>query len=351
MNYYFPSILSSLKFSSGELPHSFHTVNSGENAVRLLLRSFGLQQKAKILLPLYVCDSLKEAVLKEGFEPVYADLKSDGSFWSDYNAVLSLNEKPAVVILVHLYGFLHPDANAVMEFCKNHSIFLIHDSAQSYGIDEKALVYSSGLVYSFGPGKSSTAASGAIVKGLTEEFYKQNCKSVSNFSIQTFRAQLFLTSRIYGYKFSAADKLLQRLISLFETNDTISTMTKFQQEAAATALQLVNGKSDGRRERYKLLEEAVKANALLGIPYNDGKGLYFKLVLSAGTNTAKFKTYLTEHNVPFFSLRDKLEIGMENQDQYSQFSKYAESFIELSTESSLPLEVIQRVADVLKRFA
>jgi dTDP-4-amino-4,6-dideoxygalactose transaminase len=346
MNYYFPSILTSLDFSSGELPRSFHTVNSGENAIRLLLRSFGLKARSKVALPLYVCDSLKEAVLKEGFEPLYLDLKADRAFWSDY----TFNERPAAVILVHLYGFLHPDTEAVMNFCKSNSIFLIHDAAQSYGIDESALTYSSGLVYSFGPGKSSTAAGGAIVKGLSNEFYNENCKTSGSF-MQNAKAKLFLISRIYGYKFSLKDKFLQKIVNRFKANDAISKMSEFQLTAAAAALDRVNKKGKDRGERYKILEEAVKANALLNIPYNDGKGSYFKMVLSAGTNISKFKEHLRSNNAPLFSLKDELFIDKDKQGQFPEFLKNAAGFIELSTEASLPIEEIERVAGVLKQFS
>ena len=74
--------------SSSALPYSFHTANSGENAIRLLLRSYRLQPGAKVALPIYVCDSLKQAVYKEGFEPQYLDLKTDRTFWADYNTEL-----------------------------------------------------------------------------------------------------------------------------------------------------------------------------------------------------------------------------------------------------------------------
>jgi dTDP-4-amino-4,6-dideoxygalactose transaminase len=347
MNYYFPSILTSLDLSSGELPKSFHTVNSGENAIRLLLRSYGLKTRSKVALPLYVCDSLKEAVLKEGFEPVYLDLKADHTFWSEY----AFNEKPAAVILVHLYGFLHPDTDAVMNFCRSNSIFLIHDAAQSYGIDENTLTYGSGLVYSFGPGKSSTAACGAIVKGLSDEFYNLNCKTDSNSFVQNLKAKVFLRSRIYGYKFSFVDKLIQKIGNRFKTNNSINKMSEFQLTAAAAALEMVNKKSQSRSERYRILEEAVKTNALLSIPYNDGKGLYFKMVLSTGINISKFKEYLTSNNVPFFSLKEELFIAKEIQNQFPEFSKNATGFVELSTEASLPMEEIKRVADILKRFS
>ena len=349
MNYYFPSILSSLYFTNKELPVGFLPVNSGENAIRLLLRSYGLKPDSKIAIPVYVCDSLKQAVLKEGFEPIYLDLKADGSFWSDYNAELISKERPAVVILVHLYGFLHPDTISVMDFCKTHSILLIHDAAQSYGIDERAFIYSSGLVYSFGPGKSSTAACGALVKGLNDAFYASNCGKAS--FLQDLQTRLFLKSRMYGYRFSLIDKLMQRVINRFPAQDAIAKMTNFQLAAAAVAMKLVVEKAEERKARYNILRNAVMSGDLLRLPFEDEKGLCFKAILNVNRDPLKFKTYLRDNKVPFFSLAETLVIGREKHKQYPVFSKNAGGFIELSTEASLPIEEVVRVAEILKKYS
>jgi dTDP-4-amino-4,6-dideoxygalactose transaminase len=350
MRYYFPSIITSLKLSSSALPYSFHTANSGENAIRLLLRSYRLQPGAKVALPIYVCDSLKQAVYKEGFEPQYLDLKTDRTFWADYNTELLSKEKIEAILLVHLYGFLHPDTNTVMEFCKTNRVFLIHDAAQSFGINEDELKYGSGLVYSFGPGKSSTAAGGAVVRGLSGEFYHANCKQGSNVFVRKARAQLFLKSRIYGYQLSLRDKLLSKILCRVKIKPTISKMTDFQVAAAATVLQLVRRKEEDRKNRYRILERAVKANALLGVPYDDGRGLYFKLVLVVGKCASEFKEYLKMNDVPFFSLKDALLLDGEKEKQFPVFCEIAQNFIELSAEASIPIEEIERVASVLRKY-
>ncbi|MGZ3861869.1 MAG: DegT/DnrJ/EryC1/StrS family aminotransferase [Bacteroidia bacterium] len=351
MNYYFPSILTDLNFKDKSLSDSFLTVNSGENAIRLLLRSYSLKPGAKVALPVFVCDSLKESVLKEGFTPLYLDLKPDGTFWTDYSEEALAKEKPSAAILVHLYGFIHPDTERVMKYCSENSIRLIHDTAQSYGIDETKFTYSNGIVYSFGPGKSSTAAGGAIVKGLDKIFYSANCTRASDFSIQNFTADLFLKSRLYGHEFSFRDKILSKIISRIGHSRAITSMTFFQRAAAAKAIQLVGEKASERKVRYNILEQAVRSNAALSIPYNDGNGLYFKMVLSAGNEVERFKDYLRGNNVPFFSLKSELQIGKEDHDHFKEFSKSGGGFVELSSEASLPLEEIKRVAGILGKYS
>ncbi|MGZ3866683.1 MAG: DegT/DnrJ/EryC1/StrS family aminotransferase, partial [Bacteroidia bacterium] len=259
-------------------------------------------------------------------------------------------EKPSVVIIVHLYGFIHPDAESVMNYCKTNSIKLIHDAAQSYGIDESKLSHSSGIVYSFGPGKSSTAAGGAILKGLSSEFYSTHCKQAADISVQNFTADLFLKSRIYGHQFSLKDKIVSKIISRLSHSKEITSMTSFQRLAAQNAMEMVTAKATDRKARYTLMEGAVRSNSLLSIPYNDGAGLYFKIVLYVNEST-RFKEYLRKNNVPFFSLKTELKIGSETHSQFKEFSKTGEGFVELSTEASLPMSEVKRVSEILKQFS
>ena len=260
-----------------------------------------------------------------------------------------LKERPAVVILVHLYGFLHSDTSVIAEFSRENSIYLIHDAAQSYGIEEQSLGYSSGLVYSFGPGKSSTAACGAVVRGLDRQFYDSNCAVARDFPIRRFRARLFLKSRIYGYKFSFVDKLMKVMISRFPEPESICSMTKFQRAAASTAMDLVKIRGEERKERQRLMSAEIKTTTSLNVAFNDAKGLYFKMVLRVKEDAEHFKAYLRENDVPFFCLADSVTIGKEAFG-YPVFSKQAKSLIELSTEASLPLDEVKRVAEVLAKY-
>src|ERR1700751_2805109 len=168
MKYFFPSFIERFEVEQKPLPQLKITVNSGTNALRLLLRSFNLSVNDKVAIPAFVCDSVKYAVEQEKLTPVLFDLKPDNSFWTFYDLEYIKLENIKTVVLVHLYGFIHPDTKEIVEFCKNNNIKLIHDSAQSYGIDEKFLNEGDGIVYSFGPGKSTTAAGGAWIKILEE---------------------------------------------------------------------------------------------------------------------------------------------------------------------------------------
>ncbi len=350
MSYYFPSLLPSLEFTkqvSDDLPFSFA---SGEQAIRVLLRSYQLPPGACVALPLYVCDSLKQAVLQEGLTPYYLDLKPGSSFWSEYNLASLEAAHVKAVILVHLYGFLHPDTDAIMQFCQTNRVPLLHDAAQSYGINVSALTYGNGTVYSFGPGKSSTAACGAIAEGLSSSYYNKEVNATSeSFSVKE-RPKLFLKSRLYGYRFSVKDKLVQRFLPAEHNLERITAMTLFQRQAANAVMKLVQEKIAQRKANYTLLATAAEKNAELKICYDDGRGLYFKLIVHSNCQPELLKKYLHQNQVPYFCLFDSLVLERERFGNYPVFLKEAPAILEISCEASVPLTEIKRVAELIEAF-
>ena len=162
MRYYFPGLITCSTLPRAKSFNFPFTTNTGENSLRLLLRSFSLKPNSNVATPEFACDAVKRSIEKEGLKPLLFDIYPDKSYWTNYDKSDLEKGKPSVIILAHLYGFLHPETATIMEYCKANKIFLIHDLAQSFGLDESKLSYGS-IFYSFGPGKSTTAAGGGII--------------------------------------------------------------------------------------------------------------------------------------------------------------------------------------------
>ena len=345
MDYYFPGLIDTLK-----IPHNKellkHTVNSGENAVRLILRIFGLQPTDKVAVPLFVCDSLKNAVIKEGLQPLYLDIK-ENNYWTNYDLEQIKKQGTKAVILVHLYGFIYPDTNLVSKFCQENGVFLIHDMAQCYGADESLLTFGS-IIYSFGPGKSTTAAGGGLIKAIDDRFYKGQVNNPSRWA--NIKSNLFLKSRIYGYEFSIVDKVWQALLSRCALGKSIECMNSTQKDTAEYVIGIVKDKTKPRKERYELLLNSVSDNPELAIAYDDNDGLYFKCVINVKGDVKRLKAYLAVNHVPFFSLFDSITIGTNETADKPMFILNAKRFIELSTEASIPISEVKRVGEVLAKY-
>lgn len=347
MKYFFPGPLASSALPAGSLAGYLFTVNSGENALRLILRSYNIGKGARIAVPLYVCDSVKNAVLKEGMQPVYFDLHTGNSYWTNYDKALLEKEKPSVLILVHLYGFLHPDTKDLMEYCKAKGIFLVHDLAQCYGLNVADITYGS-IFYSFSAGKSTTAAGGAIITDMDEEFYTRNVKKPR--TLAAIKAALFMKSRIYSYTLSPIERMGLRLLRRYDFTAEITTMTSLQKKAADYVMSVIGKIKQERQLRYNLLSSAVKDNPSFTIPYSSSVGMYFKFIVYVKNDPAKFNAYLNNAQVPHFSLFNTESVARQSAKEAVNFQQNAVHFVEFSTEASLPIDEVKRVAEVLKAY-
>ncbi len=352
MNYFFPSFFTSPIIPQAVSELQGFTTNSGENALRLLLRSFHLPEQTPVAIPAFVCDLVPKALIAENLTPVYLDLKNDGTYWSNYNFQKIEEEKCRAVILVHLYGFVHPDTASVVRFCAEKNIRLIHDAAQCYGADD----FSSGdgTVYSFGPGKSTTSALGGWITRIDETFYNQNIDTPSLFRyfLADQAARLFFKSRIYGYRFSVSEKIYHRLTAklnrLFTAHNTICTMTSFQLKAANMAIAELPKANPERKKRHHLLSEAIKNHPYLALAYDDGKGMYFKFMIHVNNKPRNFAAYLKDNSVPYFSLFEQPPVYPTG--SLPVFNQYQKNFFEISTEASVPNTEIERIAQLLSSF-
>lgn len=358
MKYYFPGLFSDTVFSEIEkktvqFPFEYH-LNSGENALRLLLRSFQLKPKAKVAIPAFVCSSVKNAVIREGLTPVLFDLKNDDTFWTAYDLDKIKSTQIKVVLLVHLYGFIHPDTATVVEFCRKNDIKLIQDAAQSYGID-KHKISGAPVVYSFGPGKSTTAGGGAIVVGFEDaKRYRDAIKQYSVFQerIVKIASKFFLRSRIYGHSIGFMDSLLKRMIEKIYTKvispNSLYPMVPLQQVLAVEAMNLIVQKKVDRGLRHQLLKDSLKNSSHLLLAYDDMEGMYFKFVLFVKGDVDAFQNYLSKKEVPFFRLFENTWTAEEGNPF---FKTTANRFFEISCEASIPLEEMNRVANVLRSYS
>ncbi len=349
--YYFPSALRDLNFADSVNPELKYTFNSGKSALRCVLKTLKLASGSKVAIPAYVCKDVKNSVDAELLAPVLFDLKNDKTFWTDYDLTRIMNENIKAIILVHLHGFIHPDTVRITEFCATNNIFLVHDAAQSYGIDEAQLTQSNGIVYSFGPGKSVTAAGGGWAKNISDDDYSKYTKSDPAFGFHNAKAIFFAKSRIYGNRFSKRDTLMNTVRNgISRSSSDIFKMAPFQKKAASFILSDLKEIIPLRKKRYRSIKEKVEQNKKLQIAYDDDKGGYFKIVLFIEGSAKDFNNYLQEHNIPHFYLFKPDNVVPGAKTGLPNFNKWAQHFVELSTEASIPEAEIERVATIVSAY-
>ncbi|MDR3628034.1 MAG: DegT/DnrJ/EryC1/StrS family aminotransferase [Ignavibacteriaceae bacterium] len=153
----------------------YHFINSGSNGISLLLKSFNLPKKAKVGLPPLISNSVLLAILKAGFQPYFFDISKE--FQLTFHKSLFEKSRIKALVLPHMYGSANPFSEEIISWCKENSVYLINDTAQSFGLEHNGMPLietGDGGIYSFGFGKSSACAGGALIYGLEKINYNNN---------------------------------------------------------------------------------------------------------------------------------------------------------------------------------
>ena len=119
-----------------KLPDNDNFVGSGTSGIRLLLKSLNLKRHSRIGIPALICEDVRRAILKEKHDPILLDIDRDYLFL-EYNPGKLIKDNLDCIILPHLYGILHPYTGHFRQFTHENNILLIHDAAQSYGLNYK----------------------------------------------------------------------------------------------------------------------------------------------------------------------------------------------------------------------
>ena len=318
--------------------------------MRLVMRSWKLKAGANIAIPAFVCNSVRRAVCSEHLSPTPFDLKPN-SFWTDYNEQAMLDQNIEGIVLVHLYGYLHPDSPQIEVFAKKHSIPLLHDLAQCHGVDESMLDASLPRVYSFSQGKPTTGAFGGLIKNLDADFYNSNIKRELNPTLRKMAVTQFMKSRIYGYTRTVWDNFtlrFLRLASVVRRRGLLTSITDFQKKAAGEAIRLQAANLNERKKRYQKLVEAAESTGKLKTAIHDANGLFFKAVFFATGDATALRKYLKDNEIPHFVLADDLKPELKDATRFPNYAQQAHTIIELPCEASIPLDEIQRLEVILR---
>jgi len=104
-------------------------VASGRDALLALVGRYGLSQSDELLLPSYICHEVIETLaprVRVSFYPVKADLSVDiRSFES------RIAPATRAVLLVHYFGFPHPQLQTMARSCRDRGIALVEDCVQA----------------------------------------------------------------------------------------------------------------------------------------------------------------------------------------------------------------------------
>ena len=127
-------------------------------------------------------------------------------------------------------------------------------------------------------------------------------------------------------------------------------MTNFQKTKALQAKYIVKQYSKERIERYSILKQSVLNNDKLKIAYDNNQGLYFKMVLFVPNNVVHFTEYLRANTVGHYRLGQDINVAERKIESLPLFAKNYFNFVEISTERTIDLKEINRIAIILANY-
>lgn len=109
------------------------TTNSGTSALQLSLMALDLPKPSNILVPDLTFWATYEAVKLVGHNAIIVDV--DDHYQMSFDLIKQTVKKVNVsaILIVHLYGFVHPELNSIKQFCMENDIVLVEDGSHAFG--------------------------------------------------------------------------------------------------------------------------------------------------------------------------------------------------------------------------
>ena len=137
------------------------TCANGTDALQIALMSLGLKPGDEVIVPAFTYVASAEVIGLLGLTPVMVDVDYETFNVTVDNIKKALSDKTKAIIPVHLFG-QSCDMEAILQFAKEHNLYVIEDNAQAIGAE-----------YTFSDGhKEKTGTMGTI--GCTSFFPSKN---------------------------------------------------------------------------------------------------------------------------------------------------------------------------------
>jgi dTDP-4-amino-4,6-dideoxygalactose transaminase len=146
------------------VPHAV-AVSSGTSALEIIFRTLGIKGR-EVVIPTNTFFATAAAVVHAGGIPRLADVSPDTLALSSETLEAALTPEAAVVVLVHIGGFITPEIDAIRSICDRRGIVLVEDAAHAHGASfegRAAGTFGHAAAFSFYPTKVMTSGEGGMI--------------------------------------------------------------------------------------------------------------------------------------------------------------------------------------------
>jgi len=194
---------------------------TGRSALFQFFRSLALPKQTEILVQAFTCEAVVLPILANKLKPVYVDIesKSYSMAYEDLKRKFTKNAK--VLILQHTFGLIPADREKILEFAKEHHLFVVEDLAHGFKHQSISKQISSNAVYllSFGRSKALSSVFGGCLI-TTNSILAQKLKLIEKnliYPTNSFIATCLLykpLSMIIKSTYPFLGKIIHRLVKI-----------------------------------------------------------------------------------------------------------------------------------------
>lgn len=107
-------------------------VNSGGTALELLVEALNVRGR-EVVVPTQTFVAAPNAVVRAGGIPVFVDVSPENMVMDAEALQRAIGPRTSAVILVHMFGLMARQIQAIRDICSNRGIALIEDAAHAHG--------------------------------------------------------------------------------------------------------------------------------------------------------------------------------------------------------------------------
>ena len=169
-------------------------VSSGRAALTLILiAAKHSSNRAEVIIPAYGCPTVTQSILAADLTPIYCDVSTKTLDLDREDLLNHLTDNTLAIIPTHLYG-LAQDISDLLEIGQSQEIYIIEDTAQSFGASVKnnyVGTFGDAGFFSLGRGKCLPTGHGGmivaqgILKNRMEDILQEFLEPISSYDIKS----------------------------------------------------------------------------------------------------------------------------------------------------------------------
>ncbi len=158
--------------------------SNGHMALELALKALPHPRDGEIITTAYSFCSTVNAIVRNGFTPVFCDIREDNFTIDPMQIEAKITDKTVAIVATHVYGFLCDDAR-ISDIAKRHGLVVVYDAAHAFGVTQNgvsAAQLGDLAMFSTHATKVFHTIEGGILCGKNED-YVQKAVRLANFGL------------------------------------------------------------------------------------------------------------------------------------------------------------------------